>query len=103
MAFFLALFFRWDAARGHSLSMLHLMSRSCQKEWNDVMCISMRKAEQKAKNHWFVARRTKVKLTFCWWRSWHRCTWRSMQALFCTGIAFLPRSIADSKIVKYSQ
>ena len=28
MAFFLALFLRWDAARGHSLSMLHFMSRS---------------------------------------------------------------------------
>ena len=32
-AFFLAFVFRWDAARGHLLSMLHFMSRSCSRQW----------------------------------------------------------------------
>jgi len=34
-----------------------------------------------------------VGLTFFLWRSWHLWTCLSMQALFCTGIAFLPRSM----------
>ena len=59
--------------------------------WGEEVELSIRKRIEKRMSTSYALPRNYF--TFCWCLCWHRSIWRCMQALFCTGIAFLPRSI----------
>lgn len=98
-AFFLALVFKWAATLGGLLSILHFMSRSLSrtsalvgKENYDL--VSFLSLDFLAKQ---IHDTSTLQRTFCRWRSWQSLMYLWWHALFWTGRALRPRSIAARK------